>query len=148
MNRRDHSKRNVRTAIAMLVVTLCIAAGSWLYVSYFAASNRDKAYKNVTFTDALLECRQYTRERYGDSLQHLVMDDHSSRWEQSSGVYKIFFKATLSRKGSAEPREFWVACDVSGERGKIRDYDESEQRGTKSGVQRRNDGGIFGWPSS
>ncbi|HEY7773520.1 MAG TPA: hypothetical protein VIC26_10065 [Marinagarivorans sp.] len=146
MNRRDRSKRNVRTAIAMLVVILCIAVASWLYMSYFSAGAGRETYQNVTFTDALLECRNYTHERYGDSLQYLVMDDHSSRWEQRSGVYKVFFKATLRSEGSAEPRTFWVACDVSGQRGTIRDYDVSEEKATKNGAQRRNDGGIFGWP--
>lgn len=149
MAKNHHASKNISTAIVLAVLIICVAIASWLYMDYVKGMVReDKTYKNVTFTDALLTCQNYTRERYGASLKRLTMHNHSSRWDQSTRQYKIFFKADIQGKNLMQPAaEFWLACDVSGRSGKIRDYDAQEDKGLKSEAQRmNNDGGMFGWP--
>ncbi|BCD96061.1 hypothetical protein [Marinagarivorans cellulosilyticus] len=146
MVRAKKANQNIRTALAMALVIISVAVASWFYMQHFSAGGR-KVYRNVTFTDALLECQAFTAERYGPRLKRLTMDSHSSRWEQRLGVYKVFFTATMQAgPDPADTREYWVACDVSGGAGKVRDFDMLEDKGGKSEVQRRNDGGMFGWP--
>jgi hypothetical protein len=137
--------QHARTAFAMAVVIIGVAIASLLY---FQRMNLkvSEVYRNVTFTDALLACREYTDGRYGANLKQLVLDDHSSRWEQKDGVYKLFFKATLVSVSHSSSQECWVSCAVSGDTGEIRDYDLIEDKSLKTEAQRRDDGNIFGWP--
>jgi hypothetical protein len=148
MPKSQSALKNVSTAMVLAGFILCVAIASWFYVNKIKGMVReDKAYKNVTFTDALLTCQNYSRERYGAKLKQLTMHKHSSRWDQSAGQYKIFFRADILGKNPALPAaEFWLACDVSGSSGQVRDYDAQENKGLKSEAQRMNDSGMFGWP--
>lgn len=146
MARGQKANQNIRTALVMALFIICVAVASWFYMQHFTMGS--KGYRNVTFTDALLECESFTRQRYGPRLKRLTIDDHSSRWEQRSGEYKVFFTATMQAGEEAtDTREYWVSCDVSGSAGRVSDYDMLEDKGAKSEVQRRQGGGgMFGWP--
>lgn len=150
MARKVKSKntKNVSTAIVLLVIMMIVAVASWFYIDQMSLSaQQDKSYRNVTFTDALLKCRAFSEARYGAKLKSLTFDSHSSRWEQKSGQYKVFFKAVMSSgKPRAVASEFWVMCDISGRNGSVRDYDLLEDKNLKTEAQRADSGGLFGWP--
>ena len=146
---QSQKQKNTRAALLMAVIIVCVAVASWFYLQQMGMGRSKGVYKNVTFTDALLECQSYTRERYGDSLKRLTFDAHSSRWEQAAGVYKLFFAADMAGRSAApgdETSEFFIACDISGRSGKLRDYDALQNKAQKPEAQRMNDGGLFGWP--
>ncbi|WP_053981758.1 hypothetical protein [Marinagarivorans algicola] len=140
--------RNVSTAVALLVVMIVVAVASWFYMRQMSSSaQQDKAYRNVTLTDALLKCREFSEQRYGTKLKSLTFDSHSSRWDQQSGQYKVFFTAVMSSgKRGAISSDYWVSCDVSGRNGSVRDYDMLEDQSLKTEAQRADSGGMFGWP--
>ena len=138
--------------MGLLIVVIAIA--SWLYMSridVIMGKIDSEGYRNVTFTDAMLTCQRYIRERYKDRVRQVTLDSHSSRWEQSAGQYKLFFRAVIAGRKKTNSQsnstaDFWINCDVSGRKGSIRDFDVIEDKSQKSEVQRRDDGGLFGWP--
>lgn len=142
---RSQKQKNTQAALLMALVIVCIAVASWFYLKQMGFGRSKGGYKNVTYTDALIECQEYTKERFGESLQRLTFDAHSSRWERAGDVYKLFFTADIARR-SGDTAEFFIACDISGSSGKLRDYDSLENKPQKPEAQRMNDGGLFGWP--
>lgn len=142
-------QKNARAALVMAGVIVCVAVASWVYLEQMGFGRVAGGYKNVTFTDALIECQDFTKERYGDNLKRLTFDAHSSRWEQDRGAYKLFFTADMVGRGSktsSDTSEFFISCDISGRSGKVRDFDSLENKAQKTEAQRMNDGGLFGWP--
>ena len=135
-------------ALIMTAIIICAAVASWFFLSpNYTEQSDHKKYRNVTYTDALLSCQKYSYERYGQTLKYLTLDNHSSRWEQKVGQYKLFFDAEIAGKTPASPTiKISIACDVSGSSGKIRDYDMQEDKSLKTKAERMKDGGLFGWP--
>lgn len=151
---RHHLGNNSRTAIILAVLIVVLAIASWLYMSridMILGKADGEGYRNVTFTDAMLTCQNFARERYGARIRQLTLDSHSSRWEQRTGQYKLFFRTTMTGRGSTSKgvsptADFWINCDVNGRRGKVRDFDLIEDKTQKNEAQRKRDGGLFGWP--
>lgn len=144
---RSQKQKNTSAALIMAVLIVCVAVASWFFLQQFGRT--EGGYKNVTFTDALLECQAFVKERYGPSLRRLTLDSHSSRWDDRRGEYQLFFTADIGAADApagAEIAEFFIACDISGSSGKLRDFDALENKELKPEAQRMNDGGIFGWP--
>ena len=105
----------------------------------------DQGYRNTTFTDAVIACRGQSQDAYGNQLQHLTLDDHSSRMDNSANQYKIFFKAMMTKRQD-DGGEFYINCYVSADSGRIAYFEGMEQKSTPTEAIRRNDGGLFGWP--
>ncbi|MDZ7922823.1 MAG: hypothetical protein U5M23_01920 [Marinagarivorans sp.] len=148
MPKPNRSSNNLMIALIMTAIIICTAIASWVF---FASNNeqtrKNKKYRNITYTDALLTCQKYSYERYGSALKNLTLDNHSSRWEQKIEQYKLFFNAEIAGKTITSPTmKISIACDVSGRSGKVRDYDAQEDKSLKTKSERMKDGGLFGWP--
>lgn len=132
---------------ALFIIALSIITTLWVSGVLFSSGDKGPAYKNVTFTDALITCENETRASYGSKLMRLVPDDHSSRYDSSSNQFKIFFKAAMtSSKSESGIGEFYINCYVNAERGRIADYDVYEQKDSPTEAIRKDEGGLFGWP--
>lgn len=104
-----------------------------------------QGYRNTTFTDAVIACRGQSQSTYANQLQHLTLDDHSSRMDNAANQYKIFFKANIAKR-NAQGGEFYINCYVNAESGRIAYFEGMEQKSAPTEAIRRNDGGLFGWP--
>lgn len=84
-----------------------VVLACWLYGQNFdpersgkyREENRDYSLLPFDMLDAQNICRIKTKLRYGDVLVRSLIDDHSTRYESSSGLYKVFMFAHL---GSAQ----------------------------------------------
>ena len=102
--------------VALVFFTL-VASG----VISFSGDKRSKAgYNNTTFTDAVVTCDEEVRSTYGKRIQTLVVDNHSSRFEQASNQFKIFLQMTLYEGKQGEIKSMFVNCFVGATRGSIR----------------------------
>lgn len=147
------NKRQKKQEVLVIVGALGVIVASvvtTLFLSGFLMdqfSSEDGGYKNVTFTDALLTCDQYTRQSFSGKLTRLNVDDHSSRFDPSSNQYKIFYMAEAKSSDSETGMgEFYVNCFVNAERGKVAYYESLEKKDAKTEAIRKQRGGLFGWP--
>ena len=87
----------LRTAL-MLLLLLGLAVA---FHRFIASSNIpididiSRNYKLAPFDiiDAADACRAQTQQRFGNSLARSYMDEHSTRWDDDAGLYKIFMFA-------------------------------------------------------
>lgn len=78
-------------------------AGIWWYGSHYDPeipgkyqdSGRNYAMLPFDMTDAQNICQAKTKTRYGEILVRTQVDYHSTRYEEKSGLYKIFMSAHL-----------------------------------------------------
>ncbi len=143
-------KKQERLVVAVAVGAVLISILTTLYVSGAFTGLVEEApqsYNNITFTDAVITCKQRTRDEYSKILHNLTLDDHSSRFDHSENVYKIFFNAKMaSNKSSTGVSDFFINCYVDGNRGLVSGYESFENQEVTTEVIRKNDGGLFGWP--
>lgn len=149
------TKRRQQQIVVLVAAAVIIAASvvSTLYFTgYFSfgsgAGKGGVGYQNITFTDAYLECESYTRERYESRLQSLAVDNHSSRYENASKLYKIYFQLQMRKPPHApQPEPYWVNCFVSASDGDIVEFQVGE--GKDLPVDKpitENPNNTFGWP--
>lgn len=148
MSKTVRQKRQERLVILAALGIIASSVISTLYFSGFIWGARSEAdYQNITFTDAVLTCKQQTRSAFPRQLRTVTIDDHSSRFAPASHEYKIFLRAMLLQPGSTEGTgELFVSCTVSADRGRVTAYEALEQQKSPSNVIRRDEGGVFGWP--
>lgn len=147
-NSRVQKRKQERLVIwgGVLIIVTSVVMTLWVSGALFKFDSSG-GYKNVTFTDALLACQKQSRELYEGKLQRLVTDDHSSRYDNASNRYKIFFDATMSSQKSASgSKEFYINCFVNADGGRISGYDTYEQKENTTEAIRQDKGGLFGWP--
>ena len=128
--------------IAASIFTTLVVSG----VIFNVGGGDEGGYQNVTFTDAVISCQDQTRNSFGNKLTNMVLDDHSSRFDQRSNMYKIFFQVEVTRSKEQENNGFYVNCFVSASRGLITEFESLEQKVTQTETIRRERGGVFGWP--
>jgi hypothetical protein len=148
------SKKNITGKQKTLVIILALAivaasAATTLYFSdlLFGGSGGDAGpgFKHVTFTDAYLECKNYTRERYASRMQRLIDDDHSSRYDHATNQFKIFFQLEMTKpSGARAALPYWVNCFVNASNGKISNFEVGEAKNDPA--PRPGGSGAFGWP--
>lgn len=143
-------KQNI-IVISMAVFTIAIAALSTAYfsgaLSFGGDSGAGNAYKNVTFTDAVLSCKGRVRDEFDERLSSMVVDSHSSRYDDSDSSFKIFLSVDARGKSSTADK-FFVNCYVSSGSGRIKEFESFEDKEeTKSKVIRRDGDKLFQWPS-
>ena len=134
--------------VAAVIIGLSVA--TTLYFSDFLLDaiegGGSDGYRNITFTDALMKCQQENQSAFKGKLNQVAMDEHSSRFDQYSNQYKIFFKAEVHPTSEDSDGTFYINCFVNARTGRIGAYEGMEQKASPTEAIRRNDGGLFGWP--
>lgn len=128
-------------AVALTVITTLYFTG---YIN-MGFIQRKSNYKNVTFTDATLTCQEAARSKFSESLQSLMIDSHSSRYEHNHFLYKIFLQADTTEK-AGKTTLYYINCYVEASNGSIGTFDVFEDKDTtKSGLGAKA-GNFFNWP--
>lgn len=102
-------------------------------------------YKNVTFTDATLTCKEATRSKFSENLQSVMIDNHSSRYEHNHFLYKIFLQADTTEKAN-ETTLYYINCYVKASNGSIDTFDVFEDKDTAESGLGTEPGNFFNWP--
>ena len=132
-------------AAALLLLTVSTAGFLLLRESGGNGASSD-AYKNVTFTDAVLACEQSTKNNYNQRIKNLMVDSHSSRYDNAYGRYKIFLKADMISEESGEVALHYVNCFVNSSSGDIQKYEVFEDSEEEVSPVKGGDTNAFGWP--
>lgn len=151
---RRKSSRQQQLAVLMAAAAIIAAsvASTLYFTGYFSfgsgVGEGGSGYQNITFTDAFVECESYTRERYASRIRSLAADNHSSRYEDASKLYKIYFKLQMRKPPHLpQPEPYWVNCFVSANSGDIVEFQVGEARDLPAHKPiRENEGSTFGWP--
>ncbi|MFT7559527.1 MAG: hypothetical protein ACI93R_001438 [Flavobacteriales bacterium] len=117
-------------ALAFVLVSIFMA----LYLSgalVDMGSSDSKGYKNVTFTDALLTCKAEAKDVFDEDLSQLVVDNHSSRYDDRVSLYKIFIEVDI--RGKKKMEHYFVNCYVRASNGRISEFESFEEREVKKG---------------
>lgn len=137
------------TVIAGAVGIIALAVCSTLYFTGqldIGKGAGEEGYRNVTFTDAVLACQEEVRDEFDNKLQHMLVDSHSSRFDNADSFYKIFL--TVEAKGkSSTANQFFINCYVVSSNGRIKEFEIFEQKEVKkSQAIKRDDDKIFQFP--
>lgn len=144
-----NTKQNIWVVVSSLV-GITVAALVTLYYSgvLFGGmfEGEDKGYQNVTFTDAVIACKRKTRDMYKSNIKLLVVDNHSSRYEQNRFLYLIFLKMDLYNPKQNRTILHYVNCFVKSSNGQVAKYETFENKEAKTKAGRKDDTNLFGWP--
>lgn len=146
------SKVSKKQNALVVFVSLAAIVLSTVIIAYYTGSldkllnfNQGPQYKNVTFTDAVLTCRDYAKKQFSKKLSTLVVDNHSSRYEDKQFLYKIFLELDIKQEDSEPPVLFYVNCFVKAGSGRIAEFESFED--SETGEARAIDGtNMFGFP--
>ncbi len=135
---------------AVMVVAISIAVTTVFW--HYRIKDPDRGggavtLRTVTFTDAVMTCQKETRAKLGADLISVSVDDHSSRYDHKSNVYKLFFNAlVLSKRSETGRANLAVYCFVRADQGRISHFEQVEQKDDGEAAPVKGDGGLFGWP--
>ncbi len=152
MPKAKTNKRQNTYVIAISVIGVIASIFFTLYATGVLFGGDDSGgensgYQNVTFTDAVITCKKATREDYGDKIQSLITDNHSSRYDGKRSLYKIFLQMDLYNKKRTKATLHYINCFVRAGNGSIRKYEvfeDVERRKTKV----NDDTNMFGMPKN
>lgn len=141
-------KQNTLMVFASFVVIVVSALITFYYsgaIDKILNRNQAGGYRNVTFTDAVLTCRNYAKKHFAKKLRNLVVDNHSSRYEDKLFLYKIFLELDIKLEKSEPPVLFYVNCFVKAGSGRIDEFESFEN--SEDSDSRAIDGtNMFGFP--
>ena len=145
-------KQQKRQELTVILIGIAIIGASVFTTLWFSGVLRGSegrgGYQHVSFTDAALQCESQVRKMYEGRLLVLSLDDHSSRFDESYDLFRIFLKAQIkSARSESGVSDFLINCYVNAEHGKIATLDAYEQKESQTEAIRQDDGGIFGWPT-
>lgn len=143
----SNSKQNTYVVIAAVGIVLISALVTAAFSSGLleGRGGEDNKYRNITFTDATLRCEEEVDEKFRRYDSQRVLDNHSSRFENAVGLYKIFFNVFTKRKN--ETAEYYVSCFVRSRDGRIDKFEVSENKEAPKGeaIKKHSDKFIE-WP--
>lgn len=135
--------------IALAIIATLTVTGQ-IDLSYFgiAGGSGKNGYRNITLTDAQLECEQEAKDEFGKRLHLITLDRHSSRFEKKSNRFKMFFNVDVYPKRGkntdiAVPH--FLNCFVHGSRGSVVHFESVEDKEYSPRPQRQSTGNIFGF---
>lgn len=135
--------------MALLLILLALIAlstvGTLVAVGVIDFSEEAQPVGSITEAEGI--CNSRVKGDYGDSLNAMTVDDFSSRYDQQSGTYKMFYQLDVYR-GSGKKSGvdvFYVNCFVSASDGDIDRIDYLEQKDFKPKAIRRTHGNAFGF---
>lgn len=146
---KTHAQKNTQNIVVILVAVAVIVISGILTVGFsnlsLTGGSDSDMYKNVTFTDAVLTCEQKVKKEFGSSLSQSVVDNHSSRYENNVGLYKIFIQAYEKNKKGVT--EHYVTCYVAARNGKVDTFEVFENKEAPQGKAiKKNGDKLFDWP--
>ena len=143
-----HQKALLLALALVIILTSVVSTLWWRGVLFSSLGSDAKGYQNITLTDAVITCENETRSIYKNRLRYLTLDNLSSRYENSSNLYKVYFAADVqSGKDPAAPvSQFIISCLVGAKRGNIREFEAFEKKESRPEAVRKREGGVFGWP--
>ena len=103
----------------------------------------DGGYRNVTMTDAYMQCEEKLKDSVGKALVSYGPDNLSTRFDQQLNSYLIFFNAEI-RERSGETAPNFITCEVTS-RGYIESFYVSLERSDGDGIDRKEKGNPFGY---
>jgi len=118
-----------------------------VYVSSAMQNKQEEqGYQNITFTDAVLTCEKDGRSEFGADLSQIVVDRHSSRYDNNAFVYKIFLMA-YTKGEENKTIEYFVTCYVKASNGRISKFEVFENAEVQEGEAIKRGGDKFiEWP--
>jgi len=131
-NREETKKGGSSTGQIIGLICLLVALVALSTVGTLVALDviqiGDKPAPVESIVDAESVCGQRVRSDYGQKLNAISVDDRSSRYESSSGQYKMFFQLDVYRDSSklSGVQTFYVNCFVSARQGSIARIDYLE----------------------
>lgn len=129
----DGNTRGQRIAVVLFAIVVVVV--SVLVTLFFSDSSVNPwregeiiGYRNTTFTDAVLSCESETKSIYGERIKHLVVDNHSSHYDDKHLLYKIYFTLDLKKDDdiNTETSLNYVNCYIKGQNGRLAKYDVFE----------------------
>jgi len=146
-----------------LLVLVCMALvavsiGTTLLVAELVLGRRTPPLSAVTVAyisqyEAQLRCEAYAHKKLGRRIRLLEIDDHSSRFEASVGLYKIFFHGLLfaeNRLGrvlTGEPAVgHYLNCYVDRGSAQVQLFEVLGDDDDKSSATRGSNTNAFGMP--
>lgn len=134
--------------IALSVVVTLGVQGSIDLSVIGLGGGESSGYRNVTLTDAQLECEKEARREFGERLRLITVDSHSSRYDEKINRYKMFFSLDVypkrgDNKEIAVP--YFLNCYVHAGRGSVTHFESLEDKELAGQPQRKPTGNIFGF---
>lgn len=131
-----------------IVVTLGVVGKVNLSAMGVGDGGNNAGYRNITLTDAQLECEQEARKEFGERLRLITVDSHSSRYDQKMNRYKMFFALDVYPKRGKDRETavpYFLNCYVHGSRGSVTHFESLEDKEVATQSQREPTGNIFGF---
>lgn len=132
----------------IIIVTLGFKGQLDLSFKGIEKGSDKESYRNVTLTDAQIECEQKARVEIGDQLRLITLDQHSSRFEEKPNRYKLFFSVDVypegeSTHGNSDP--FLLNCFVHGSHGLVTNFELLKVIEHKAKPHRQSGENVFGF---
>lgn len=139
-------KQNIAVILAATLIIVCSIIATLLASGIISIGEGEETrVRNVTFTDAVVTCRESAGQTYGENIKTLVTDNHSSRFDERSFQYKIFLQMDiLDAKGDLSTLHY-VNCFVRASNGKIQKFETFEEKESKQSSP-LDDTNMFGIP--
>ena len=140
-------------AILLLFVIVCGFVATLLFrdnldlAGFFGGvGGGSGGYKNVTLTDAAIECQTFAEEKFGERLRFITLDRHSSRYDERSNRFKMYYRLDLygRNKTSGQTTEYFLNCFVHASRGSVTHFESVENKRQDPEAHRKPGSGFFG----
>ena len=147
----DGNTRGQRIAVVLFAIVVVLV--SVLVTIFFSDSSVNPwrggdstGYQNVTFTDAVLSCESETEDMYGDRIKHLIVDNHSSHYDDKQLLYKIYFTLDLKKSdgNNTETALIYINCYIKGQNGRLAKYEVFEHVEDVATPITESEPGLFG----
>jgi hypothetical protein len=133
--------------VVVLFILISVSTVATLMLTGTVAIPTGKASPISYIVDAEKVCVRRVRADHGAAVNAVVVDDRSSTFDESSGLYKLFYDLTLYRDGdpNAGVSTFYVNCFVSSSQGNVSRIEYLEKLDFKPKPVRRKTGNAFGF---
>ena len=135
-------------AITSFMATALFAGGQLTLEMFGFSGGDDGGYRNITLTDAQLICEKEAHDEFAQRLKMITVDSHSSRYDEKSNRYKMFFDLDMYPKRGKEKSiatNHFLNCFVHGSRGTITHFESVEDTEEESSPIRQKGGNLFGF---
>ena len=115
--------------IGLLIVLISISVGSTLLATGVVSLSESESQPIAYIYDAELVCDQYIREEFKERLKGAFVDDFSSRLDDSTGVYQMFYEISVKRDVNTPSGDdnYFLSCFVNSN-GRLTAFDFTKDR--------------------
>ncbi len=133
--------------IVLLIVLISVSTVATLTLTGTVEIGSAKGKEIAEIIDAEQICERRMRGDHGSAISNVSVDNRSSRFDQSSGQFKLYYKLDLYRNGQrgSGVSLFYVNCFVRASHGDIARIEYLEQLDFKPKAVRREKGNPFGF---